>query len=69
MEVDALVAANHLLPTPDLIVWFERNPLQLCHSSADCEPFWIGVDALPSGQAAINRLWAAAADSARLYAP
>jgi acyl-CoA thioesterase-1 len=68
-QIDQLVQANHLLPTPDLFAWFQQSPAQLCQSTNDCEVGWVGVEPLDVGVVAINRLWAAAADTARLYAP
>jgi hypothetical protein len=68
-QIDQLVQANHLLPAPDLFAWFQQNPAQLCQSTNDCEVGWVGVEPIDVGVVAVNRLWAAAADTGRLYAP
>jgi hypothetical protein len=68
-QIDDLVRANQLMPAPDLFAWFQQNPAQLCHSANGCEQGWVGLNPLDDGVAAINRLWAAAADTAGLYRP
>jgi hypothetical protein len=67
--IDALVQHDGLLPAPDMYAWFQAHPAELCQTTSDCEAAWLGIQPGAAGILDVQRMWAAAAEVGKLYAP